>query len=214
MRRYLSEAVGTFIMVFCGTGAIIINDVSNGSVSHVGIAITFGLVVMAVIYTFGSISGAHINPAVSIALIFAGLFERKQLLPYIIAQIAGAILASLLLKILFLEHESLGATLPKGTSYQSLILELILTYILMLVILFVSQNKETTKLTGVVVGGVVLFEALFAGPICGASMNPARSIAPALASGNLSYLWVYILAPITGAILATFTWRGMRELKT
>ena len=200
-------------MVFCGTGAIIINDVSQGAITHMGIAITFGLVVMAMIYAFGSTSGAHINPAVSIAFIFAGVFEKKRLLPYITAQLIGAMGASILLKVLFIQHDSLGATLPQGSFGQSFVLEFVLTYILMLVILMVSQNEATAKFTGIVVGGVVLLEAMFAGPICGASMNPARSIGPALASGHITSLWIYIVAPVTGAIVATYTWLGLRTLK-
>ncbi len=210
MRRYLAEAIGTFMMVFCGTGAIVINDISNGIIGHAGIAITFGLIVMGMIYAFGSISGAHINPAVSIAFIFTGSLEKKQLIPYIISQLLGAFAASLLLKLLFASHLTLGSTLPQGSEFQSLVLEIVLTYILMLVILLVSGNKEVDRLTGVVVGGIVLLEAMFAGPICGASMNPARSIAPALISGNIDSLWLYIIAPISGALLATFTWKAMK----
>jgi len=211
MKRYLAEAIGTFALVFCGTGAIVINDVTNGAVSHVGIAITFGLIVMAMIYSFGSISGAHINPAVTIAFSFTDRFNKKDLVPYLLAQLLGAFLASGVLRYLFQEHENLGATLPYGTSGQSFILEVILTYFLMLVIIFVSQNKEVTNLTGIAVGATVLLEAMFAGPITGASMNPARSIAPAVVSGNISELWIYILAPIIGAILASLTWLFMKR---
>ena len=211
MRRYLAEAIGTFALVFCGTGAIVINDVTNGAVSHVGIAITFGLIVMAMIYTFGSISGAHINPAVTIAFSLTDRFDKKDLLPYLVAQLLGAFLASGVLRYLFQTHENLGATFPYGDWGQTFILEVILTYFLMLVIIFVSQNKAVTHLTGIAVGATVLLEAMFAGPITGASMNPARSIAPALVSGNVLELWIYILAPIIGAVLASLTWLFMKE---
>jgi aquaporin Z len=211
MKKYIAELIGTFALVFCGTGAIIINDISNGAISHVGIAMTFGLIVMAMIYTFGSISGAHINPAVSIAFSLTDRFDKKKLLGYLIAQLLGAFLASITLRILFLEHLNLGSTLPLGSWYQSFILEVILTYFLMLVILFVSQNKSVTQFTGMAVGATVLLEAMFAGPITGASMNPARSIAPAVISGNTSSLWIYILAPTLGAILASLTWKFMKE---
>ena len=211
MKQYIAELIGTFVLVFCGTGAIIINDISNGAISHVGIAMTFGLIVMAMIYTFGSISGAHINPAVSIAFSLTDRFDKKKLLGYLIAQLLGALLASITLRILFLEHLNLGSTLPLGSWYQSFILEVILTYFLMLVILFVSQNKSVTQFTGMAVGATVLLEAMFAGPITGASMNPARSIAPAVISGNTSSLWIYILAPTLGAILASLTWKFMKE---
>jgi len=211
MKKYLAELIGTFALVFCGTGAIIINDVTGGAVSHVGIGITFGLIVTVMIYAFGSVSGAHINPAVSIAFSLTDRFARKRLIGYIIAQLLGAFMASGILSLLFNEHDHLGTTLPFGSWQQTFVLELILTYFLMLVILFVSQNKATSQFTALAVGATVMLEALFAGPITGASMNPARSIAPAIVSGNTSYLWVYILATIIGAILASFTWLYMKE---
>ncbi len=211
MRKYFAEFIGTFALVFCGTGAIVINDVTGGTVTHVGVAITFGLIVTAMIYAFGKISGAHINPAVSIAFAVTDRFNEKQVAPYIIAQVGGALFASLILAFLFKEHEGLGATLPAGDWHQTFILEIILTYFLMVVILFVSQNKAVTEFTGLAVGFVVLLEAMFAGPITGASMNPARSIAPALISGNLTHLWMYIVAPVIGALLASGTWFLLRE---
>ncbi len=211
MKKYIAELIGTFALVFCGTGAIIINDISGGAVSHLGVAITFGLIVMVMIYAFGSISGAHINPAVSLAFATTDLFPKKDLIPYVIAQLIGAFLASGVLRYLFQEHEGLGTTLPYDTWQQTFILEIILTYFLMLVILMVSQNKAVTSFTGMAVGATVLLEALFAGPITGASMNPARSIAPAIVSGNVVDLWVYILAPIIGALLASVTWKYMKS---
>ena len=203
--------IGTFALVFCGTGAIVINNVTQGGVSHVGIAITFGAIVAAMIYTFGRISGAHINPAVTIAFAFTDRFDRKDLLPYLVFQLIGAFLASATLRILFPIHENLGSTIPFGSWQQSFILEVILTYFLMLVIIFVSDSEETKAFTGLAVGGTVLLEAMFAGPITGASMNPARSIAPAIVSGNITELWIYIAAPIIGAILASLTWKLMRD---
>lgn len=211
MKKYIAELIGTFALVFCGTAAIVINDVTSGTISHVGIAITFGLIVTVMIYAFGNISGAHINPAVSIAFSVTDRFEKKNLLGYIIAQLLGAFLASGILKFLFIEHENLGATLPNGDWQQSFILEIILTYLLMIVILFVSQNKSVNQFTGLAVGAIVMLEAMFAGPITGASMNPARSISPAIISGNVSELWIYIIAPIIGAILASLTWNLMKE---
>lgn len=213
MRKYLAELIGTFALVFCGTGAIVINEVTSGTVSHVGIGITFGLIVTVMIYAFGSISGAHINPAVTIAFAFTDRFDRGRLLGYILAQLAGAFLASGVLRVLFIDNENLGATLPFGSWQQSFILEIILTYFLMLVILFVSQNKSTSQYTAIAVGATVMLEAIFAGPITGASMNPARSLAPAIVSGNSSVLWIYIVAPIVGAVLASFTWVFMKEDK-
>lgn len=205
MQRYLSELIGTLAMVFCGAGAIIINDISGGTVTHVGVALTFGLIVMTMVYSLGDLSGAHINPAVTIAFWAAGRFHKKEVLPYIIAQIAGAIMASAILYLLFPSQETQGGTTPSGTSMQSFILEVILTFILMFVIMKVSTgSKETGTMAGIAIGGVVGLEALFAGPITGASMNPARSIAPAIFSGHTEYLWLYISAPILGALLAIF----------
>jgi aquaporin Z len=211
MKKYIAELIGTFALVFCGTGALVINDVSNGTVGHLGIAMTFGLIVTAMIYAFGNISGAHINPAVSIAFSFTDRFEKKNLVGYIAAQLLGAFLASGVLKFLFKTHENLGATFPNGDWAQTFVLEIILTYLLMLVILFVSQNKSVTQFTGLAVGATVMLEALFAGPITGASMNPARSISPAIVSGQVSELWIYMAAPVIGAILASLTWNLMQE---
>ena len=205
MKKYVAEFIGTFALVFCGTGAIVIDGLYGGVVSHAGVAITFGLIVTAMIYAFGEVSGAHINPAVSIAFGLDGKLNKKEILPYISAQLGGAILASGVLKLLFPASLSLGASLPAGSEYQSFTLEFILTYILMMVILRVSGNKETSKYTAIAVGITVLLEALFAGPVCGASMNPARSIAPAIVSGNLYALWLYLFAPIAGAILAVLS---------
>lgn len=207
MRKYLAEIIGTFALVFCGTGAIIINQESHGAITHVGIAITFGLIVAAMIYTVGDISGAHLNPAVTIAFWIAKDFSRKEIFPYIISQSIGAFIASLTLKFLFPNNEMLGSTIPAGSAMQSFILELILTFILMFVILHVAKgSKEQGMFAGLAIGGVVLLEAMFAGPICGASMNPVRSIAPAITSGHIEHLWIYIIAPLLGAILAVITW--------
>lgn len=212
MRKYIAELIGTFALVFCGTGAIIINQESGGAITHVGIAITFGLIVTTMIYTIGDISGAHLNPAVTIAFWIAKEFPIKEILPYIISQGIGAILASFTLHALFPTNEMLGTTVPSGSDMQSFILEVILTFLLMFVILHVAKgNKEQGLFAGLAIGFVVLLEAMFAGPICGASMNPIRSLAPALISGHLNHIWVYLLAPVLGAILAVFAWMGLKE---
>lgn len=190
-------------MVFCGTGAIIINQESGGVVTHMGIAITFGLVVMSMIYSFGSISGAHMNPAVSIALTISGKHPLRDLMPFVLSQLAGAIAASCTLRALFPTSDTLGSTLPAGSAFQSFILEFFLTFFLMLVILSVGRkSKKEGSLAGIVIGGVVGLEAMFAGPICGASMNPARSLAPAVISGHTEHLWVYLSATVFGAMMA------------
>lgn len=211
-RKLAAEAVGTFALVFAGTGAIIINDATGGTVTHVGIGLTFGLVVLAMIYAIGDVSGAHLNPAVTLGFFAARRFPGGQVIPYIGSQLAGAFAASLLLRSLFPANETLGATLPSGSAYQSFVLEAVLTLILMFVILGVSTgSKEKGLLAGVAVGAVIAFEALFAGPISGASMNPARSLAPALVSLRLDSLWIYLTAPIIGACASVLVCRCVQE---
>jgi aquaporin NIP len=214
VRRSVAEIIGTFALVFCGTGAIIIDIETGGAVSHAGVAITFGLIVMAMIYGLGEISGAHLNPAVSIAFTLAGRLPAKALAPYIASQITGALLASVLLRVLFPDNSLLGSTVPAGSPLQSFVLELILTFILMLVIMGVATGpKEQGLFAGIAIGGVILLEAMFAGPICGASMNPARSLAPAFVSGHFESLWVYLTAPIAGAALAIPIWKYLNVKK-
>lgn len=201
-RKYFAELLGTFCLVFAGTGAIVINDV-YGSVSHPGIALTFGFVVMAMIYSIGDVSGAHINPAVTIAFWARGKFATKDVGPYLIAQLVGALVASIVLRLLFSDHDHLGSTLPSGTWQQSFLLEFILTAILMFVIFCVSSgSRETGIMAGAAIGATVGLEAMFAGPVCGASMNPARSLAPAIVSGTFTHLWVYVVATTLGALFA------------
>lgn len=212
MNKYIAELIGTFALVFCGTGAIVINQQTGGIVTHVGIAITFGLIVMAMIYTLGNISGAHMNPAVTIAFTIAKRFDVKQVFPYISSQVIGALLASLTLRYLFPENDTLGSTWPTGSIEQSFILEFILTFFLMLVIIHVATgSKEQGMFAGLAIGSTVLLEAMFAGPICGASMNPARSIAPAIISGHTEYLWIYIVSPVLGAALAILIFNILHE---
>lgn len=200
MRKCVAEIIGTFALVFAGTGAIIINDVSHGAITHVGIALTFGLVVMAMIYAVGDVSGAHLNPSVTIGFWLARRFPARCVVPFIISQLIGAFAASGVLRLMFMDHSTLGATTPNGSPYRSFVLEVILTAILMFVILAVSSGpKEKGLMAGIAVGGVIAFEAMFAGPICGASMNPARSLAPAVMSGHVQHVWLYIAAPIMGA---------------
>lgn len=212
MKMLLAEGFGTFCLVFAGTGAIVINDISGGSITHVGIALTFGLVVLAMIYAVGDTSGAHLNPAVTLGFFAARRFSGRLVLPYIVSQSLGALVASLLLRVLFPSHASLGSTLPAGSDAQSFVLELVLATILMFVILRVSSGARERGITaGIVVGAVITLEALFAGPICGASMNPARSLAPALVSGQYASLWLYLVAPTLGALLGVGLCRCMRE---
>jgi aquaporin Z len=212
MRRLTAEALGTFCLVFAGTGAIVINDTHGGAVTHVGIALTFGLVVLAMIYALGDVSGCHLNPAVTLGFFVARRFEGRWVGPYILSQCIGAVAAGLLLRIMFPDHTTLGATLPAGSAVQSFVLEAILTFILMFVVLSVSTgSKEKGVLAGVAVGSVIALEALFAGPVSGASMNPARSLAPALVAWRLDSLWVYLTAPLLGAFAGVFACHCVQE---
>jgi aquaporin Z len=212
MKKPVAEFIGSFALVFAGTGAIIINQVSGGTITHVGIALTFGLVVLAMIYAVGDISGAHLNPAVTLGFWAARRLPGREVIPYLVSQVAGALTASVLLRVLFPDNRSLGATLPAGSDLQSLVLETILSFLLMLTILNVSTGAKEKGITaGIAVGAVIGLQAIFAGPISGASMNPARSLAPALVSGQLEHLWLYLAGPILGALLAVPACCAIRE---
>ena len=212
MKKLLAESLGTFALVFAGTGAIVIDQVSGGAISHAGIALTFGLVVLAMIYTFGDISGAHLNPAVTTAFAVAGRLPWQVVPGYIGAQCVGAFVASGLLRVLFPTSATLGSTLPAGPALQSFVLEIVLTFLLMLTVLSVSTGAKEKGITaGMAIGAVIALEAMFAGPISGASMNPVRSLAPALVSGHVGDLWIYLIAPMIGAMLAVPACIGVRE---
>ncbi len=203
LRKWTAETLGTFTLVFAGTGAIVIDHWTGGTIGHAGIALTFGLVVMAMIYTFGDVSGAHLNPAVTLGFVAAGRMPISQAPAYIASQLIGAFAASGCLRLLFPDSITLGETLPAGHPMQSFILEIILTAILMLTILCVSIGAKEKGITaGIAIGAVVGLEAMFAGPISGASMNPARSLAPAVVGGHMELIWLYPTATIIGAILA------------
>lgn len=202
MKKYIAETIGTFALVFCGTGAIVINEVSGGIVTHTGIAVTFGLIVMAMIYAIGDVSGAHLNPAVSFAFWTQGKLPLQEFLKFSLSQLIGAFIASAILKFLFPSSASLGSTIPAGSDQQAFVLEIFLSFFLLFVIAQVATGaKEKGIMAGIAIGSVVLLEAMFAGPITGASMNPARSLAPAFVSGNIESIWIYILAPFIGAFL-------------
>jgi len=200
-RRLAAEAFGTFCLVFAGTGAIVVDQATGGTLTHPGIALTFGLVVLAMIYAIGDVSGCHINPAVTVGLWAARRFDGRLVVPYVASQCAGGLLASLVVRLLFPQSDTLGATLPGGGLWQAFGMEFLLTLILMVVILGLAAGPTTNgPVAGIVIGAVIALEALFGGPVSGASMNPARSLAPALVAGRLDDLWLYIAAPITGAL--------------
>jgi aquaporin Z len=205
-----AEALGAAAIVFFGAGAIVVNDLSGGVVTHVGVGIVFGLTVAVGIYALAGVSGAHFNPAVTIALTAAGVCRRAKLLPYLAAQCAGGILGAVLLKSVFPEHATLGGTSPSGAWIQSLALEAVLTGVLLFVIRAVSSGDATARLFGGwAIGAVIAVEAIAFGPICGASMNPARSLGPAVATGNCRDLWLYLIAPVLGGILGVGCWAAV-----
>lgn len=207
MKRYIAELVATFFLVFCGTGAMIVNTETQGAISHFGVATAWGLIVMIMIFAYGRISGAHMNPAVTISLVLIKLHPRKELLPYLGAQIIGGFLASLTMRGLFPENELLGASLPQGDVWQSFVMEFILTFLLMLVILLTSQGRRMEQyFAPIAIGMTVGLEALFAGPVSNASMNPIRSLAPAVVSGHIEHLWLYLIATPAGALIAAYYW--------
>lgn len=210
-RKLAAEFFGTFCLVLVGTGAIVVNDVSGGSVTPVGIALCFGLVVLAMVLAVGDVSGAHLNPAVTCGLSAAGLFPARGVLPYVLSQCVGAILASGLLRMLFPGHATLGATLPAGSEPQAFCFELLLTAILMFTILNVSSSpRGQLPVVACAAGAVIGLAALFGGPVSGASLNPARSLAPALLSGTYTSQWLYLVAPVCGALAGVGGWRFVR----
>lgn len=203
LNKFYAEFIATFAMVLFGTGAIVVNDITNGQVGLFGIAVAFGVVITAMIFLLGPTSGAHMNPAVTVSLAAAKRLPTNLLLPYICSQCAGAILASYLLSLLFPQHATLGATRPQGPIVQSFIVEILLGFILILTILQILKRPSLKRLpAAVMIGLIIALGAIFAGHISGASINPARSLGPAMISRQYSGLWIYLLAPVAGGILA------------
>lgn len=214
MNKYIAEFVGTFALVFVGTGAIIVNETYNEVITHVGIAISFWLVIMVMIYAVGAISGAHFNPAVTIGFWLNRTLAAREIVPYFGSQLAGALAASFSLRLMFPQNQTLGATIPTVNAGSAFMMELVLTFFLMFVIISVVEGSSgNLVLVGLAIGATVGMCALFAGPVTGASMNPARSLAPAIASGAIVDLWVYVTAPFVGAGAAIGLWRWLKQAK-
>ncbi len=209
--KYMAELVGTFCLVTAGCGAIVVDHLNGGRLGIVGISLVFGLVVMAMIYTIGHISGAHMNPAVTLGFYAAGRLSSGEIFPYIVSQLVGATAASAFLALMFGAHSGLGITQPAGSASQSFAMEFVLSFMLMLVIMGVAtDHRAQGTMAGVAIGGTICFEALLGGPISGASMNPARSFGPALMSLHFDFLWLYCIAPILGCATGVLAYRLIR----
>jgi aquaporin NIP len=210
VRAAVAEAVGTFALVFAGAGAIVV-DARTHALGHVGIAIAFGLVIMVMIYAVGHVSGAHFNPAVTFAFALSRHFPWVRAFAYWSAQVAGALLAAALIRASLGADAHLGATLPSGSQGQSFVWEVVLTFFLMFVIMAVATDTRAVgEAAAIAIGGTVGLDAMFGGPVSGASMNPARSLGPALVGGDLHALWLYIVAPLVGAALGALTYQFVR----
>jgi MIP family channel proteins len=206
----VAEAIGTFALVFAGCGAIMV-DAKTGALGHVGVAISFGLVIMAMIYALGHVSGAHLNPAVTLSFALSRHFPRRQIVPYWSAQLAGALIAAAVLRCSLGDIADVGATYPSGSDAQSFLWEVVLSFFLMLVIMAVATDTRAVgEAAAIAIGGTVGLDAMFGGPISGASMNPARSLGPGIVAGDLHAIWIYLLAPIAGASLAALTYTFVR----
>lgn len=210
-KQLTSEFIGTYFLVFAGTGAIIVNELTN-VLTHLGIALTFGLVVIALIFSFGHVSGAHFNPAVTIGMLILKKIDGKRAMYYILVQFLGAICAGITLQFLFGNVANLGATLPSGSAEQAFVMEFLLTFLLCTVIFFSALHKDANHaFAAIAIGSTVALCALLGGPISGASMNPARSLGPALVSGEISFLWIYLIAPTFGAIASAWIYKTIND---
>ena len=212
MRKYIAEFIGTFALTFAGCSAIASDSIYDTGLGTLGISLAFGLVIMAMIYSYGNVSGAHFNPAVTIAFLLSKKIGIKDTFLYIASQILGALFGASLVKLFFSDSLLLAVTNPSISGFGAFAFETIITFILMSVILNVSTGHlEKGIMAGIAIGGTVALAALFGGPISGASMNPARSIGPAIISGDIENLWVYITAPVLGASLAVPIYRMVQS---
>lgn len=211
-RRATAEGIAAFALVFAGCGAIVANAENDGTLGAVGVSLTFGLIVMAMIYATGHLSGAHINPAVTVAFTLTRHFPAREAAAYIAAQLAGAIAGALTLAAVWTDKPAdLGATVPSVGAGSALVYEIVLTAILMFVIVAVATDTRAVgAAAAIAIGGAVGLDALFGGPVTGASMNPARSLGPALVSGEWTDFWLYVVGPVVGAALAAFAYQAIR----
>lgn len=214
IKKYIAEYFATFGLIFFGTGTVVINQEIPGLLFKGSGAVAFGLIVTLMIYAFGKTSGANMNPVVSFTFAWLNIHSYRDAVLYTLFQAAGALSASFTLHFLFPKDIGLGGTLPSGSETQSFLLEIFLTFLLILIVLLLDHASPKIKnLAAVSIGSVVGLEAYFAGPISGASMNPVRSLAPAIVSGQLQHLWIYLLAPFIGAFLAALLWKSALKPK-
>ena len=211
VRSLLAEAIGTFALVFAGCGAIMV-DAKTGALGHVGVAISFGLVIMVMIYAVGHISGAHFNPAVTLAFAVSRHFPTSRVAAYWAAQLAGATAAALVLRASLGNVAHVGTTLPSGSDGQAFLWEAVLSFFLMFVIMAVATDTRAVgEAAAIAIGATVGLDAMFGGPVTGASMNPARSLGPAIAAADFTSIWVYLTAPFLGAVIAAVTYQFLRD---
>lgn len=211
LRRTFAEAIGTYALVTAGCGAIMVNA-TTGSLTHVGVSLTFGLIIVVMIAAVGHISGAHFNPAVTIAFAVTRHFPWKDVLYYVVGQTGGAVLGALTLRVLLGDHANLGSTMPANSIGQAFGIEILLTAVLMFVIISVATDTRAVGApAALAIGFTVMLDALWGGMISGASMNPARSFGPALVSGLWTDQWVYWIAPIVGAIIGALLYQFVRR---
>ncbi|KAG4999970.1 hypothetical protein AAZX31_08G117700 [Glycine max] len=212
LQKLVAEVVGTYFLIFAGCASVVVNKNNNNVVTHPGISIVWGLVVMVLVYSVGHISGAHFNPAVTIAFASTRRFPLKQVPVYVVAQVVGSTLASATLRLLFSGKETqFSGTLPSGSNLQAFVIEFLITFFLMFVISGVAtDDRAIGELAGIAVGSTVLLNVMFAGPITGASMNPARSIGPAILHNEYRGIWIYIVSPTLGAVAGTWVYNTIR----
>lgn len=209
-RRATAEAVGTFVLVVAGCGAIVVNQ-ATGALGHLGVALSFGLVIMVMIATFGHISGAHFNPSVTLAFVCTRHFPWREAPAYLLAQLLGATAGAAVLRLAFGPESTLGVTLPAGGAVQAVSIEALLTGVLMLVIVAVATDTRAVgQLAAIAIGGTIALDALWGGPLTGASMNPARSFGPALVAGVWKGQWIYWVGPIVGALAGASVYQSLR----
>ena len=210
LRRAAAEGLGTFALVVVGCGAIVV-DAGTGSIGHAGIAAAFGLVVLVVIASTGHISGAHINPVVTIAFALTRHFPRRDVPAYVSSQLVGACVGAVVLQAIFGDIANLGATVPQSRAVQSVAVEMLLTAILMFIIMAVATDTRAAgEFAALSIGATVGLSALWAGPVSGASMNPARSLGPAIVSGAWTDQWVYLVGPLAGAVIGALAYQKVR----